>query len=175
MNMNYKKSLKLLTLIIASILIATVSAETYRYMYIDGSVSISSAKLLWFEGSDAPGDTTIVGSTATIDLDVEQGVPINFTEALFLKNDNATGTFNLLVSITTAVSGGDFDNCKMYIFENATTPGTWTYVDTLDLTNAADSYTGTLDAGEYLRMTFGVTAGTGATGTKPFDIQVRYN
>jgi hypothetical protein len=173
MQINYKKGLKLVTLLITSILIATVSAETYRYMYIDGSVTISSAKLIWIKGTDAPTDAAIDGSTVTVDLDVEQGVPVNFTECLFLKNDNATGSFSILISITTAVSGSDFAVCKMHIYENSTS--TWIFVDTLDLMNGADTYSGTLAAGNYLRMTFDVEAGTSASGNKPFDIQVRYN
>jgi len=79
MNVNYKKTLKLVTLLAMSLLIATVAAETYRYMYLDGSVTISSSKMLWLTGVDAPGDTSIDGSTVTVDLDVEAGTPVNFT------------------------------------------------------------------------------------------------
>jgi len=56
MKMNYKKTLKFVTLIITSLLIATVSAQIYRYMYIDGSVTISSAKMIWILGDNAPSD-----------------------------------------------------------------------------------------------------------------------
>lgn len=174
MKINYKKSLKFLTLLITAMIIATVSAQVYRYMYIDGSVTISSAKMIWILGADAPSDGSIDGSTATVDLDVEQAAPVNFTEALFLKNDNATGSFSLLVNVTTAVLVADFTECKMHIYENSTTPGVWTYVDTLDLTDDTDYYSGSLAAGDYLRMTFEVEAGASATGTKPFDVQVRY-
>jgi len=173
MKSNYRKTIKLVTLLLVSVIIATVSAETYRYLYIDGSVTIGSAKIVWLEGADAPADTSIAGSTVTVDLDVEEGVPVNFTECLFLKNENTTGSFSYLVSITTAVSGSDFDVCRMHIYDNST--GTWIYVDTLDLTNGADTCTGSLSAQNYLRMTFDVAAATGSSGTKPFDVQVRYN
>jgi hypothetical protein len=173
MKSNYKNAIKLVTLFLASLIIATVSAETYRYLYIDGSVTIGSAKMVWLEGVDAPTDTNIDGSTVTVDLDVEEGVPVNFTECLFLKNENATGSYSYLISITTAVSGSDFDVCRMHVYENST--GSWIYVDTLDLTNGADTCIGSLDAQDYLRMTFDVAAATGASGTKPFDVQVRYN
>ena len=173
MNINYKKTLKLVTLILTSLIIATVSAETYRYMYIDGSVTIGSSMLVWLEGADAPGDTTIGGSTVTLDLDVEAGTPVNFTECLFLKNENASGSFSLLISIPTAVSASDFDTCNLHIYQNST--GTWEFVDTLTLTNSADTYSGSLAAGNYLRFTFDVQADSGATGSKSFDIQVRYN
>jgi len=172
MKVNYKKSLKFVTLMISALFIAMVSAQVYKYMYIDGSITVSSAQMIWMLGENAPSDAAIDGSTVTVDLDVQQGVPMNFTECLFLKNDNATGSFSILISITTAVSGADFTEAKMHIYANST--GSWVFVNTMDLTNAADTYSGSLAAGNYLRMTFEVDATTSATGTKPFDIQVRY-
>jgi hypothetical protein len=70
MNLNYKKSAKILLLLLSSILIASVSAQVYRYMYIDGSVTVGTAKLIWLAGENAPGDYDITGSTATIDLPI---------------------------------------------------------------------------------------------------------
>ncbi len=166
-----KKPMKLLALLLTSMLIATVSAQIYKYMYIEGSISVTSAKLIWILGDDAPSDASIAGSTATIDLDVEQGVPMNFTEALFLKNVNATGSFNILINTTTPVSSGDFQRAKMHIYTNSTPP--WTFVNTLDLTNATDSYSGSIAANQYLRMTFEVNA-TIASGSRSFQVQVRY-
>jgi len=169
----FRKSMKFLTLLLTSLLIAMASAQVYRYMYITGSITIGTEKLIWIKGADAPADASISGSTATIDLDVEPGTPINFTECLFLKNDNAIGSFNILISITTAVSSSDFDEAKTHIYQNST--GEWQYVDSLDLTNAASSYSGSLAAGEYLRMTFEVAAKASASGTMPFGVQVRYD
>lgn len=172
MKINYKKTLKFITLLITSMLIATVSAETYRYMFIDGSITVSSAKMVWIEGSDVP-DSIISGSTATVNLNVEQGTPLNFTEALFLNNANTTGSFDYNITITQALDPGDFERAKMHIYENYTAPGNWTYIDTMDLTNANDFYDGSLDYGNYLRMTFEVNA-TIASGTRNFDVQVQY-
>jgi hypothetical protein len=172
----YKKSVKFITLLITALLIATVSAATYRYMYIDGSVTVGSAKMVWVEGTDSPGDATVSGSTYTVDFDVGPGTPVNFTECVFLKNQD-TSAHNMTISIPTEVLAADFDECKMHIYENST--ASWVYVDTLDLTNSADTYetyTGNdpLDAGEYYRMTFEVAATAGASGTYDFDIQVEY-
>jgi hypothetical protein len=171
MNINYKRSIKFITLLIVSLLIATVSADVYRYMYIDGSITVTGSKLIWILGNDAPSDATISGSTAIMDLDVEQGTPLNFTEALFLKNINSTGSFSMNLTETTAVSSGEFERAKMHIYQNSS--GSWAYVDTLDLTDINDFYAGSLAAGNYLRMTFEVNA-TISTGTKAFDIQVEY-
>ena len=173
MNAKYKKSLKIVTLLISAIIIATVSAETLRYMYIEGSIEVTTAKLIWVAGSDVP-NCNITGSTAALGVTVEQGTPINFTEALFLKNANATGLFSYTISITDDLSPTDFERANLYVYQNNTGPTTWSYVDTLDLTNAADTVVGSLAAGVYLRMTLEVNA-TVASGTSTFGVQVAYS
>jgi len=175
MNLNYKKSMKLVLLIVSSIFIATASAATYRYMFIDGSVTVGTEKMVWLEGLDSPGDATISGSTYTVDLDVEPGTPLNFTECVFLKNQD-TADHNLTISVTTTILDADFTECKMHIYSNST--GSWVYVDTLDLetSDSYETYTGNtpLGAGKYYRMTFEVAATPTASGTYDFDIQVVY-
>lgn len=176
MNVNYRKYLKIVTLVITAALIGSVSAATYVYMYIDGSITIGTAKMIWIEGIDAPGDTAITGGTVTMDLDVQPGVIQNFTECLFLKNQD-TAAHNLTITVTTNVSTSTFDTFKIYIYKNST--GSWASVDTLDGTTVADqysSYTGNtpLIAGGYYRLTFEVKAKTGTSGTVNFDIQTRY-
>jgi hypothetical protein len=67
MNINYKKSLKLLTLLVTSLLIATVSATIYDYMYLNGSVGVQGMALKWVDGADATdAGTQINGVTATL-------------------------------------------------------------------------------------------------------------
>jgi hypothetical protein len=175
MNINYKKSAKLILLLISTLLIATVSAQVYTYMYIDGSVTVGTPDLVWIEGENSPGDATISGSTYTVDLDVDPGYPANFTECVFLKNQD-TAAHNMTISITTTISVSDFTECKMHIYENST--ASWVYVDTLDITtsDSYETYTGNnpLGADEYYRMTFEVSATTGASGSYDFDIQVEY-
>ena len=158
-------------------------------LFIDGSITISNSKLgelaggmvqttcenglLWLMGSDAPGDMSIDASRVTTDLGVEAGTPVNFTECLFVKNDNATGLFSITFNVNRAVSGSDFTTCRMHIYENSTS--TWKYVDTLNLIDGIDTCSWSLAAGNYLRVAFEIDAATGASGTTPFDIQVRYN
>ncbi|MGB9959801.1 MAG: hypothetical protein ACPLKQ_04705 [Candidatus Bathyarchaeales archaeon] len=162
-----KKNLKFLTLLITSLLIATASAQVYRYMYMEGTISVSSAKLVWIEGENV--DSTIEGSKVTFTLNVEEGTPINFTEAVFLKNVNATGSFNYEIAVTQALSTDNFEIAKIHIYQNNT--GSWQYVDTLDLTEN-DSTSGSLAAGKYLRFTIEVKAKTTVGGQ--FKLEVRY-
>ena len=88
----YKKSLKIVTLLISAIIIGTVSATTYNYMYLSGSVTIGATKIVWIAGADAPNDISSTGSTVTMDLDVQNGTSQTFTEALFLKNQDTGNT-----------------------------------------------------------------------------------
>lgn len=173
MKENYKKSLKFITLVITALLIATVSAATYRYMFIDGSVTVGTSKMLWIEGSDSPADATVSGSTYTVDFDVEPGTPVNFTECVFLKN-NDTSAHNLTISVTTTISASDFTECNMHIYNNSTSA----FIDTIDITtsDSYETYTGNtpLAAGNSYQMTFEVYATASASGTYNFDIEVEY-
>jgi len=173
MKMNYKKSLKFVTLLITSLLIGLVSAATYKYMNIDGSTSIITQKLVWIKaGSEQSGDTV------TMTLDVEPDIPTDFNDTLYLKNkDNAN--HNLTMTVTTIVTAADFDYYYVYIYENFTIPGTWTLVDYLNIETLDDQYS-TYDLNEplqlssYYKLDFGIKSTLTATGSYSFDITVRY-
>jgi 4-hydroxybenzoate polyprenyltransferase len=65
--MNYKKSMKLVVLLISSILIATVSATIYDYMNLNGAVGVQGMSLAWLLGADnSTAGTQINGVTATL-------------------------------------------------------------------------------------------------------------
>lgn len=174
MNINYKKSLRSITLLITALLIATVSAQVYRYMYIDGSVTVGTAKLEWVKGSEAPSGATITGSTVTMPIDAEPGTPQNITYCLYLNNID-TVAHNMTISVTTTVPVADFDEFKIHIYINSTQ----TFVDTLDVTtsDSYETYTGNnpLSAGEAYRMAFELAPSTTASGSYDFDIHVEYD
>jgi hypothetical protein len=173
MKVEYKKGLKLVTLLITALIIATVSAQVFRYMYIDGSVTVGAAKLVWIKGSEAPSGATVVGSTVTMPIEAEPGTPQNITHCLYLNNSD-TVAHNMTISVTTAVTS-DFDEFKIHIYINSSSP---TFVDTLDVTtsDSYETYTGNnpLSAGEAYRMSFELTPSTTASGSYDFDIQVEY-
>ena len=169
-----KKALKFLGLLISAMLIATVSAVTYRYMYIDGSITVGSPKMMWILGDDAPGDASISGSTAIMDLHVENGTPATLGNVLFLKNEDDTNSYAYNLTITTPLLTTNFNIANMHIYENITDPGTWTLLDTMTLTDSADFfYSSSLGTNNYLEMRFEVNA-TATTGTFNFGIQVEY-
>lgn len=172
MKIEYKKSLKLVTLLITALIIATVSAQVFRYMYMDGSVTVGAAKLVWIKGSEAPSGATVTGSTVTMPINAEPGTPQNITYCLYLNNSD-TVAHNMTISVTTAVTS-DFDEFKIHIYINSTQ----TFVDTLDVTisDSYETYTGNnpLSAGEAYRMAFELAPSTTASGSYDFDIQVEY-
>jgi hypothetical protein len=125
MNANYRKIAKILALLVSSILIVTVSAEVYNYMYIQGTAEATTTGLRWVEGADAPTGTTIVGSTVTaLPLTTNGGIPRNYTDCLNIQNlDAAEGhTFSLTVTSSTG-NVGNWQEFNLVVFD-AVTGGT---------------------------------------------------
>ena len=162
--------MKLLTLLISTLLIATASATIYKYMYIDGSVDIStSTGLKWVKGSDAPSSTTIAGSTVTLPLLVNNGTPVNFTYCLYLVNLDSAKNHSLTIEVTTASGTTDFIKFNLMLFENVSS----THIHTLDVTTTG-SYVDTIVQSDVWRFTFEVYATPSASGLVYFDIDVTY-
>lgn len=173
MKINYRKSLKFVTLLLSAILIATASAAVVRYMEFQGTVTVGALKLIWIDGADA--DATIVGSTATFSLSVENNTLATFPEAILLKNNVTDGTsYDYNISITDALDSNKFEvaNLKLYLGN----PGNWsTLLDTLNLNSTSSMYQSTapLLQGEYIRFTIEIKAiEDGASDI--FKVQVTY-
>jgi hypothetical protein len=117
MNAKYKKSLKIVTLMITALLIATASAEIYNYMYINGTGTITTTGLRWGIGPDAPAGTTITGPTVTVALTTNEGNPRNYTQCLNVTNlDASAHSFNITVSSSTG-DVGNFTEFNLVLFD----------------------------------------------------------
>jgi hypothetical protein len=119
MNVSYKKALKIITLLATTILIASVSAQVYSYMYIQGSGAITTGGMSWQKGSTAPAGSTIDGVyVKNLNLSIPLSTPKNFTDCLHLSNNDATShTF----SIAAAVTGGNtskFTTFDMVVYQS---------------------------------------------------------
>lgn len=103
---NWKKSTKLVTLLLSSLLIASASATIYNYMYLDASIGVEGIDLEWVLGADnATAGTQIEGLTAT--LTNLKGPPNGtriYGDPVRLNNTDTvnTETFDLLID---SVSG----------------------------------------------------------------------
>jgi hypothetical protein len=108
MKINYKKSLKFVTLLIASLLIATASATIYDYMYLNANVGVQGMSLAWKLGADnSTAGTQINGVTAT--LTSLKGPPNGtriYADPVRLNNTGgSTVTFDLLVDTVSGNTG----------------------------------------------------------------------
>jgi len=133
MKINYKKILKLATLLISSLLIAVVSAQVYSYMYIEGSGTITTGGMKWEKGTTAPTGAHIEGYTVKdLNLSIPTNTFMNFTDCLRLINDDTTNhTFSLEI---TSVYG---DTANFTTFNLAVYNSTDTYA-TLNVKNQGD-------------------------------------
>lgn len=165
-----KKSLKLLFLLLSSLLISIVSASVYNYMYIQGTVTVGSAQIVWVKGSGAPSGTTITGGLVTMGLSAQPGQNQTTTYALYLKNNNASVAYNMNITVTTALSGTYFNSANIYLYTNSTSA----FSHTIDMTTI-NTYTTTLGGAGVDRLDFQIYAKNSTTsGQYPFDIRVTY-
>jgi hypothetical protein len=119
MNAKYKKSLKIVTLVITAVLIATASAQVYSYMYIHGGATITGSELEWILGENAPTGASISGYNVNdLNFSVPENTFKNFTDAVELINNNATSiTFDLAADITGG-STSDFTTLDLVVYDS---------------------------------------------------------
>ena len=172
MKPNYKKSLKFITLLISAILIATVSATTYKYMYLDGTVTIGAQELAWIK----TGTGEISGDTVTQSLTVTPDIEMNINDTLYLWNKD-TLAHNMTIKVITAAAASKFDVFKIHIYSNES--GSWVYRDYLNATTLDDEYStytinDALNAGYGYKFNYVIKATAGATGSTTFRLEVKY-
>jgi hypothetical protein len=170
MKTNIKKMVKLVTLLVTSLLIAKASADTYTYLFMRVGITVTSQQVIWiYQGQ------TVAGSTVEPSFTVQQGVYTWYNNTLYLKN---TGSTNVTVNIIVTNPPTDvFSICKVYVYENFTTPGTWTFLGTLDALNENDALNNQLlkANGGYFKFDFEIQTKTDAqTGNYSFEITVVY-
>jgi hypothetical protein len=166
MKTNIKKSLKLMTLLVTSILIAAASAQTYTYMYLQGSIVVETQKIVWIkEGQEVSGDTVQMSFT------VEPNFTRTFNDTLYLTNKDITN-HNVNITVTDTV-GSHFETCTVYVYENFTQSGSWTLVGTLDLKNSNSALTKQLNSAGYFKFDFEIRA-TSTGSDNSFELMVIY-
>ena len=166
-----KKSLKILFLLFTSLLIGTVSAQIYSYMYIQGSGTITTGGLSWALGSTAPGSTSIVGYTVTnLNLSIPQDKPRNFTDCLHLVNNDASShTFSLEATVT----GGN--TTKFTTFDLAVYTAAGARITKISIKTQGTASGLTISASQTLYIRFEVIPLTGETsGAMAFTVKLTY-
>jgi hypothetical protein len=176
MNLNTlknKKSLKIATLLVISLLIAAASAQVYSYMYIEGSATITTAELSWELGTTAPSGTTVNGYTVeNLNFSIPENTFKNYTDCLHLVNNDASNhDFDLTTSVT-AGNTSKFTTFDMVVYDPDTNLG----LDKLDiLTEEGTASSLTITALDTLAIRFEIDPLTNETdGYLAFTVQLIY-
>jgi hypothetical protein len=91
MNAKYKKSLKIVTLLISALIISTASATIYYTLNVAGTATVTDSPTVQLvAGSDLSG-ATVTGVSATLAIDALPDVTLIYEEALVVDN-TGTGT-----------------------------------------------------------------------------------
>jgi hypothetical protein len=177
MNAKYKKSLKIVTLLVTALLIATASADVYNYLFLNAAVSVEGLDLAWANGTDGLTYTP-AGATCSISgLMGPAGGTREYSDAVRLVASN-TVTFDLQVDSVTGGVAGDTDQIDsiyvvLYDVLAPTTP-----IDTLTVWSGGmiggTPVTGlTMDATDEMSLAWEISWKSTATGSETLDIVLR--
>lgn len=170
------KPLKLLTLLLTSMLIATASAAVYNYMYMQAMpISVYGAKVVFENGSDATEAGTSVGTNGTyVKFTSMSGWP-NATRVY----ENATVIHNKDTAVDFVCQlqrdswGGSTSSIDELYVEVYNAAGTWK--GTLDV-KAGNTTTFTIPHGEVWRVEWRIkwnaNTPTGSTVTATIELRV---
>lgn len=110
----YKRPLKLLTLLVTSMLIATASAAVYYSMNMQPTVTISQATVIFEEGTDWPGGSMGTNSTyVSLTIKAYPNATLTYDEPLKIKNTDLSSAHNVRlrhISITPASGSASVSN-----------------------------------------------------------------
>jgi len=102
MNLNIiksKKSLKIITLLITAVFVATVSAEVYRSLTMESTITVTTNDVYFEAGTDSTLAGLTIGtpaSTATFTaLKAYPNTTTTYTEAVLVTNDGAATEIRL--------------------------------------------------------------------------------
>jgi hypothetical protein len=172
MKLNYKKSLKLITLLLSSLLIATVSATVYNQLFQTGHVTATTYGLQWIAGTDSVG-LTINGATCSMSsLTAPVGGERNYTDPVRLNNTEASQhTFNLVI---VSVSGDTSQLSYIYVrlYDSS---GSYENNLTVWAEGSQGSYLNSLQisAHDYWRFEYDIKWGLNSTTSSYVDVSLR--
>jgi len=174
MKINHKRTLKLVTLLVTSLFIATVSADVYNQLFMSGTITASTFELRWDEGVDnATVGLTINGVTCSMSsLTAPVGGARNYTDPVRLNNtDSVQHTFDLVIESITG-STADLDYIYVRLFNS-----TGTYQDTLTVwassAQGSDLSSLIIAANDWWRVEWDIRWGTSSTTSSTVDVSLR--
>jgi hypothetical protein len=122
MKLNYKRSLKFVTLLISALLIATASAEIYNYLNFSAGVGVEGLNLNWDDtGIDSGLSANIQGVSCTLTgLKGPAGGTRTYNNAIKLTSTAAT-TFDIEVVDVTGTATVNLTSIVVRIYDNGDT------------------------------------------------------
>jgi hypothetical protein len=181
MNVKYKKSLKLVTLLISSIIIATVAAQSYSELFMYGQdVTIGTATVKFTAGDDTStlggGDAiNTAGTTVTFDaITIAPGDTATYNEAVNITNSAGT---TKTVTITVESVTGNFDTNFDYLNVTMIAADGSTKGNNIEVvssgTNSTTTTGQTMSNGEVWAVRWILKAKATATLTETFSITMK--
>jgi hypothetical protein len=170
MNAKYKKSLKIVTLLITAAFIATASASTYNYLFLNATTAVEGLPPAWEQGTDSTVIYTPAGATCSIsNLTGPAGGTKTYSDAVSL-TATADTIFNLrIASVTGSTSEMSSIVVRLYDVSSGDSKGNMTvWTGTVvgsDLTGLS------IATDETWRFQWEISYAEGATGA--VDVQLK--
>jgi hypothetical protein len=146
MKINYKKNLKFVTLLIASLLIATVSATVYYSLTMESKITVGATWVKFVNATDTPTGSTVQNSFCSLSLSSLPNSTIIYEKAIGLNNTYNGIRYIRLRHVSVTPNGtapvSNFTYVKFYLLDasnavqatlNYTTSGdNWSVTSTTD-------------------------------------------
>jgi len=181
MNINHKKSLKFVILLLTSLLIGFASAASYSELFMYGTpITVGSASLTFTDGANTTSISkqgiTTAGTAVTFDniLAIEPGETRTYEQAVNLTNSaGATKTINMSLYSITGDFSTDFDYVNITIIaKNGTALG-----NNITIVSSGTNVTSTGTLGmantELWTVKWIIKAKTGAASGQSFNITLK--
>jgi hypothetical protein len=127
MNVKYKKSLKIVTLLITSIIIATGSVNAYSELFMSGTITITDSRVILVDGTDTPTISTngVENSGTTVNFDkisIAVDEILTYDDAVRIQNNaGSTKDIDLEVTGLTGPFSTNFDYIYIQVFDETVT------------------------------------------------------
>jgi len=145
------KSMKLLTLLLTSMLIATVSASVYYSLSLQSTVTVGAPVVKFVTATDYPSGSALTDSWVRLNLKSYPNATLTYERAINISNTAAASkTFRLTPSDPTGDPSSNWDYVKFLVYNNAipgVLQGELDYTGGVSWTNTGQTSLMTIGAG----------------------------
>jgi hypothetical protein len=179
MNAKYKKSLKIVTLLITSIIIATGAVHAYSELFMYGTITITDSRVILVNGADTLTISTNgvenYGTTVTFDtISIAKDEILTYDEAVSIQNNAGSAKdIDLTVTGLTGPFSTNFDYIYIQVFDETPTEA-GTQIQMLPSgSNVTTTGTISIPNGETWTVQWIIKASVDATATEAISMTVQ--